>query len=501
MSDAGKEKLPQSTLSSSKGGSKSAPKLRSSTGTVVGSSSNSGKKKVPKLKDKLSAAASATAPKVSLADKLRAELAAAQEKSIALEEKFGTPRTAVGIEVARRAINAGLQLHAAASSSASTSTSGSPLRAGLSLHSTGQAEPSSHAVPSPADGVKPLLERLGQRGVGLPLAASTTNDLGLRPSQSAAALRLRSEVAAASTPVGRTDSVGSSAAWVAAPMAAPAEESAADEPSLEQLITQARKPAVSSSASAFSAARTSLSTTATAMAAAAAASNPSLPAPPTRRLRVRYNHYKSDFAVVGGRLDFRVVDAEYAISFAFKGMCTCKLRSQKGVEIAPERFRVGKDMDGDPAAFGTFQLEEEEGADGGGGGGMAEYVLVVEEDPELANAPRRVYDASGTTKAVGGLPGLGSSSGSAAVTQELKSLSADELREAGPRYRALLEARDCEDVLFSGGGGGDDLNLMMGEDSSSCSCVYGNPCMSSYSCRDWKNRFEVAKRNGWKGHS
>ena len=102
---------------------------------------------------------------------------------------------------------------------------------------------------------------------------------------------------------------------------------------------------------------------------------------------------------------------------------------------------------------------------------------------------------------MGGLPGLGSSSGSAAVTQELKSLSADELREAGPRYRALLEARDCEDVLFSGGGGGDDLNLMMGEDSSSCSCVYGNPCMSSYSCRDWKNRFEVAKRNGWKGHS
>ena len=40
----------------------------------------------------------------------------------------------------------------------------------------------------------------------------------------------------------------------------------------------------------------------------------------------------------------------------------------------------------------------------------------------------------------------------------------------------------------------------MGEDSSTCSCLFGNPCQSAYSCSDWNNRFEVAKRNGWKGH-
>ena len=31
-------------------------------------------------------------------------------------------------------------------------------------------------------------------------------------------------------------------------------------------------------------------------------------------------------------------------------------------------------------------------------------------------------------------------------------------------------------------------------DSSSCSCLHGNPCAVSYNCRDWDNRFEVAKQ-------
>ena len=38
----------------------------------------------------------------------------------------------------------------------------------------------------------------------------------------------------------------------------------------------------------------------------------------------------------------------------------------------------------------------------------------------------------------------------AALTDELKSLSADELRSQSDRYKALLEARELEDCLFSG---------------------------------------------------
>jgi len=33
----------------------------------------------------------------------------------------------------------------------------------------------------------------------------------------------------------------------------------------------------------------------------------------------------------------------------------------------------------------------------------------------------------------------------------------------------------------------------------SCSCVYGNPCVDEYGCKDWSNRFAVAQANGWKG--
>mmetsp|Transcript_9615 Transcript_9615/g.9418 ORF Transcript_9615/g.9418 Transcript_9615/m.9418 type:complete len:341 (+) Transcript_9615:200-1222(+) len=33
----------------------------------------------------------------------------------------------------------------------------------------------------------------------------------------------------------------------------------------------------------------------------------------------------------------------------------------------------------------------------------------------------------------------------------------------------------------------------------SCSCVYGNPCVDEYGCKDWDNRAKVATANGWKG--
>jgi hypothetical protein len=33
----------------------------------------------------------------------------------------------------------------------------------------------------------------------------------------------------------------------------------------------------------------------------------------------------------------------------------------------------------------------------------------------------------------------------------------------------------------------------------SCSCIEGNPCVDEYGCKDWTNRFAIAKKNGWKG--
>ena len=33
----------------------------------------------------------------------------------------------------------------------------------------------------------------------------------------------------------------------------------------------------------------------------------------------------------------------------------------------------------------------------------------------------------------------------------------------------------------------------------SCSCIYGNPCVDEYGCKDWGNRATIATANGWKG--
>lgn len=38
-----------------------------------------------------------------------------------------------------------------------------------------------------------------------------------------------------------------------------------------------------------------------------------------------------------------------------------------------------------------------------------------------------------------------------------------------------------------------------GRGFETCSCVYGNPCVDEYGCKDWHARFAVATANGWKG--
>ena len=41
--------------------------------------------------------------------------------------------------------------------------------------------------------------------------------------------------------------------------------------------------------------------------------------------------------------------------------------------------------------------------------------------------------------------------------------------------------------------------IEVGARKEGCSCLYGNPCQDQYVCQNWANRFEVAKKNGWKG--
>lgn len=45
----------------------------------------------------------------------------------------------------------------------------------------------------------------------------------------------------------------------------------------------------------------------------------------------------------------------------------------------------------------------------------------------------------------------------------------------------------------------DPLKKDDGRVLESCSCIYGNPCVDEYGCKDWSNRFAIATKNGWKG--
>ncbi len=50
-----------------------------------------------------------------------------------------------------------------------------------------------------------------------------------------------------------------------------------------------------------------------------------------------------------------------------------------------------------------------------------------------------------------------------------------------------------------------DSNITIGgvnvERAEGCSCIEGNPCTDAnkYNCKDWENRFAIAKKNGWSG--
>jgi hypothetical protein len=188
---------------------------------------------------------------------------------------------------------------------------------------------------------------------------------------------------------------------------------------------------------------------------AAAEAPPPAPAPPPCAVRIKYNHYNEvrctqqprsstrsrapatecrskivcrcaaqEFSAAGGRLSWEAIDEEFCISFAFRGNFERRLR-------APDGTAVEAGADG---CFGELR-------DG------CTYELDVVED---AAAEEAVRPAGGRTVGIARpAESGGPSSASSRLTSELKSLSLDDLRNQTDEYRALKEARDLEDVLFS----------------------------------------------------
>ena len=227
---------------------------------------------------------------------------------------------------------------------------------------------------------------------------------------------------------------------------------------------------------------------------------------------IKYSHYTQPFAISSsGALDFRTVDEVYCLSHVFKGDFNIRLRVLKAAssdndgarEIEPDggRLKLLDEAGGRRCACGTFSGLAPKG----------EYLVVLEEDPKYKiEAPPPAKGAKGGTRGGSGGGGSGgggsggggsgfgraiggATKGSSLVTAELKKLTPKELREGGAKYRQLLAERDLEDAL------GGDEDAILGEDASGCSCIFGNPCAAPHCCKDWKNRYEVATKHGWKG--
>ena len=86
----------------------------------------------------------------------------------------------------------------------------------------------------------------------------------------------------------------------------------------------------------------------------------------------------------------------------------------------------------------------------------AVYELHVTEDAEAGVGIEGLVSHKGPLKlgAAAEAAGAGASGNRQTdlLTQELKAMSSEQLKEAGDEYQRLKEARDVEDVLFSGGG-------------------------------------------------
>eukprot|EP00039_Didymoeca_costata_P010182 m.136365 g.136365 ORF g.136365 m.136365 type:complete len:266 (+) comp14731_c0_seq1:1812-2609(+) len=144
---------------------------------------------------------------------------------------------------------------------------------------------------------------------------------------------------------------------------------------------------------------------------------------------LRYNHYRHEFEITvpPGTLSVEDVNERFCFSYGFKG--NYKIQLREGPESGGGPYAERNETN-----FCTLKLD-------------TEYWCEIDEDKEwLANeekkGPKKVYKAPTEKK---------TTRETERITQQLKSLSADELRAQGAEYKQMIEARDVEDILYGGG--------------------------------------------------
>lgn len=150
------------------------------------------------------------------------------------------------------------------------------------------------------------------------------------------------------------------------------------------------------------------------------------------KVTIKWNHYERELAMINGVLNYKAFDEHFCLSFVYKEaryhLCKDKFihSDQKYIyveETEPNEYKGLEDGE-------TYWVHIEESAE--------ELEKQRNEPRPKKYVPNEAEDFGGEKAKVHEL------------TQQLKGLSAEQLRSKGPEYKALIEARDLEDCLYSG---------------------------------------------------
>lgn len=159
---------------------------------------------------------------------------------------------------------------------------------------------------------------------------------------------------------------------------------------------------------------------------------------------VCYSHYKKPFPILKGKMTAETFDSEYCLTFAFPN---CKLHLST---YSPSDFSYE-----DIGLTERPMVHEEPPGTYHGLTADSTYWVHIEEDATEREAYEKRQDAFATEQA---------------------------------KRRTEAEENEAKGIA-----------AVSQEKAESCSCIEGNPCMDSYGCKDWNNRYAVAKKHGWKG--
>ena len=150
-----------------------------------------------------------------------------------------------------------------------------------------------------------------------------------------------------------------------------------------------------------------------------------------------YEMYQEKFTIKDGSIDAAIIDEEYCLSDVMPG---CKIHLSR-VDKKETYEEIEKDN------LSVFIKEEPVGIFQDLEVDNSYYVFVVQDDTQLK------------------------------LDQEMQRRKTEGLVKENP---GLIKPDD-------------------GRGFESCSCIYGNPCLDEYACKDWGNRYAIATQNGWKG--